>query len=56
MNPFDEIAVEEAVRLRERHKGVVDKIVRVCKLTQDCRFGWSRQVAGRAPYLSLIHI
>ncbi|KAI3627491.1 Putative electron transfer flavoprotein subunit [Malassezia furfur] len=26
MNPFDEIAVEEAVRLRERHKGVVDKI------------------------------
>ena len=30
MNPFDEIAVEEAVRLRERHKGVVDKIVRVC--------------------------
>lgn len=29
MNPFDEIAVEEAVRLRERHKGVVDKIVRI---------------------------
>lgn len=27
MNPFDEIAVEEAVRLRERHKGVVNKIV-----------------------------
>lgn len=27
MNPFDEIAVEEAVRLRERHKGDVHKIV-----------------------------
>ena len=27
MNPLDEIVVEEAVRLRERYKGVVDKIV-----------------------------
>lgn len=29
MNPFDEIAVEEAVRLRERHKDVVKKITAV---------------------------
>lgn len=27
MNPFDEIAVEEAVRLRERHKDAIHKIV-----------------------------
>ena len=27
MNPFDEIAVEEAVRLREKHKGDVSRIV-----------------------------
>lgn len=27
MNPFDEIAVEEAVRLREKHKGAISKIV-----------------------------
>lgn len=33
MNPFDEIAVEEAVRLREKHKDAVSKIVSVltCK-------------------------
>lgn len=28
MNPFDEIAVEEAVRLREKHKDAITKIVR----------------------------
>jgi electron transfer flavoprotein beta subunit len=27
MNPFDEIAVEEAVRLREKHKDAITKIV-----------------------------
>lgn len=27
MNPFDEIAVEEAVRLRERNKEAIHKIV-----------------------------
>lgn len=27
MNPFDEIAVEEAVRLREKHKEAITKIV-----------------------------
>lgn len=27
MNPFDEIAVEEAVRLREKHKGEISRIV-----------------------------
>lgn len=29
MNPFDEIAVEEAVRLREKHKEQISKIVSV---------------------------
>lgn len=29
MNPFDEIAVEEAVRLRERHKDAITKITAV---------------------------
>lgn len=28
MNPFDEIAVEEAVRLREKYKDDITKIVR----------------------------
>ena len=28
MNPFDEIAVEEAVRLREKYKDAITKIVR----------------------------
>lgn len=27
MNPFDEIAVEEAVRLREKYKDAITKIV-----------------------------
>lgn len=31
MNPFDEIAVEEAVRLREKHKEAVSKIVSGCR-------------------------
>lgn len=29
MNPFDEIAVEEAVRLREKYKDAITKIVRI---------------------------
>jgi hypothetical protein len=29
MNPFDEIAVEEAVRLREKHKDAITKIVSI---------------------------
>ena len=29
MNPFDEIAVEEAVRLKERQKGLVDSITAI---------------------------
>lgn len=59
MNPFDEIAVEEAVRLREKHKDDVTKIVsppptppRAClasKLTLtsfarvDCGIRWTAQ-------------
>lgn len=50
MNPFDEIAVEEAVRLRERNKGVVDKIVCFRMLTVDCGQCWPYQVAGCAAH------
>lgn len=32
MNPFDEIAVEEAVRLREKHKDGISKIVSVAPI------------------------
>lgn len=34
MNPFDEIAVEEAVRLREKYKDAITKIV--CIASKEC--------------------
>jgi hypothetical protein len=55
MNPFDEIAVEEAVRLREKHKEAITKIVSqympfyaytavILLDITDCRFCWTRKV------------
>ncbi len=67
MNPFDEIAVEEAIRLKE--KGVVTKIVavsiermreviRLLKLALDqCQFGDDRRKAPaplRMPLVSIV--
>ena len=53
MNPFDEIAVEEAVRMRERNKEAVKRIVCAlvfCSNPTDGLLCRSSQVAGRAAY------
>jgi hypothetical protein len=42
MNPFDEIAVEEAVRLREKHKDAITKIVSISL------FGWKPRRGRRS--------
>lgn len=42
MNPFDEIAVEEAVRLREKHKDAITKIVRTHHSPQDTTWTYAK--------------
>lgn len=54
MNPFDEIAVEEAVRLREKHKGDVSKIVSSHRQTSAARGKRIRRQQRRRLFIAAV--